>query len=124
MKKCAACDLTKTYLEKDGYAHWRSHDNDWYCNTCYCKYIRVQDKEKITTYNRRKIRFMDTFIYLNENPRKGICELCGYQGLTHMHHEKYNIDNPLAHTIELCASCHAKQGHKLKQIGRGLLLTF
>jgi len=62
------------------------------------------------TVNRsRRLQFKDSRIYLKENPRKGICELCGFKGLTHMHHINYHDDNPLRDTIELCPSCHRKE---------------
>ena len=47
-------------------------------------------------------------IFLTENPRKGICSECGEAGETHIHHDQYDSDNPLAHTRELCKSCHTK----------------
>jgi hypothetical protein len=45
---------------------------------------------------------------MKQSPRKGICKKCGRKGFTHIHHEKYDLIDPLAHTIELCPACHLK----------------
>lgn len=48
------------------------------------------------------------------NPRSNICSKCGKKypdeltRQTCMHHEQYDESDPLAHTIELCHSCHGK----------------
>jgi hypothetical protein len=56
------------------------------------------------------IRFKDKCIRLQQNPRIGVCNWC--RGVvpfdckrTAMHHEQYDENNPLAHTIELCVKC-------------------
>ena len=37
-----------------------------------------------------------------------------------MHHIKYHDDDPLKDTVELCVSCHNKEGFRLGQLkGRG-----
>lgn len=67
-----------------------------------------QRRDSKLTYERRAIRFGTKRVYLNDNPRTGICSECGYKGLTHMHHDEYHADNPLAQTRELCNHCHGK----------------
>jgi len=70
--------------------------------------------------NVRKIKFKNQSILLKENPRIGVCNYCrksignGDIERTHMHHEQYDSENPLAHTIELCASCHALETKRVK----------
>ncbi len=61
-----------------------------------------------------KIRFKGKRIQLDHNPRTGTCSNCGKTvesgeiKRTAMHHKKYDEANPLAHTVELCISCHTK----------------
>lgn len=47
-------------------------------------------------------------ILLSQNPRLGICTVCGKKGRTDMHHIEYHDDNPLRDTIELCGLCHRR----------------
>jgi len=69
----------------------------------------------------RRITFKGKRFMLKENPRTGICSNCnksvnnGEIKKTHMHHEKYDENNPLAHTIELCAGCHSKTHARLRK---------
>lgn len=47
-------------------------------------------------------------------------------GKTHLHHTKYDANNPLANTVELCISCHTtlhlNQGNRPKLSGPFLIL--
>jgi len=58
------------------------------------------------------IWFKGKRIGFDENPRSNVCSKCGkkypedLKQQTHIHHIKYDSKNPLAHTIELCGSCH------------------
>ena len=80
-------------------------------------YFKQKNKETHARWNKiyndrdnpRKIRFKDKRILLKENPRTGVCSLCRRQGLTNMHHLKYDEKDPLKYTIELCPSCHIKE---------------
>ena len=58
--------------------------------------------------HKMKIRFKDKRVNVGKNPRIGICSKCKKKGLTHMHHEKYDPNNPLKYTKELCPKCHTK----------------
>jgi hypothetical protein len=53
---------------------------------------------------------------MKKNPRKGMCQPCGKTGYTHLHHEQYDDNDILKHTIELCPGCHAKKSWRLGQI--------
>jgi len=61
----------------------------------------------------KRIKFKGKKVYLGYNPRKGICAKCrktvasGDIDSTHMHHLQYDENDPAAHTVELCPSCHA-----------------
>ena len=74
----------------------------------------VRNVEKIRQYKKRWIRFKDKRIQLEYNPRIGICSYChktiesGKIKRTNMHHFEYEEIDVLAHTIELCVSCHHK----------------
>ena len=74
------------------------------------KRYRENNREKINENNKRTNKFAFAYkgktVYVGHNPRKGICTQCGKQKKTVLHHEKYDDDNPLAHTVELCYQCH------------------
>ena len=56
--------------------------------------------------------------------RKGICENCGKSkakreiSVTNLHHKnnKYDLENPLWNTIEVCLECHEKLDPRLKAL--------
>lgn len=76
------------------------------------------------------MRFKDKVIFLPSNPRKGVCSWCGRKKgeffinnrnklryvKTAIHHIKYHDDNPLKDIVELCSSCHGKEGFRLGQL--------
>jgi len=121
---CAACDTTTTYINKKGQECWHLHDGHFLCHSCHATYVWNPITEKCRVY---KISYKRKDVVLNENPRKGKCEICNrrigdiyidYYGRirtvtkTHMHHIKYDDNNVLANTIELCISCHSKETWK------------
>lgn len=125
MRICNNCKSTKTYIGKEGKERWRLNEGKYYCQKCYGRLVGNKKyynpiKQKIfnAIHNPKRIRlnFKGKTIMLKENPRKGICERCGFIGYTHIHHIQYHDDDPLKDTIELCASCHAFETHRLKQI--------
>lgn len=63
-------------------------------------------------YSLKKIRFKNKNINVGVNPRIGVCNLCRAVvpfdcNTTHIHHEEYDENKPLANTIELCPKHHA-----------------
>ena len=102
---CFNCKSDKTHIEKDGYAHWRSNNNQWYCNNCYYR-LFVNQKH----HNSRRMKWTPSGkqIYLKENPRIGICKNCGEIRRTEIHHINYHEDDPLRDTMELCVPCHRR----------------
>ncbi len=87
-----------------------------------------QNHEKVLEYkktyrkkNPHTVRFKNDIIWIKgRNPRVGKCSLCDRTTksneikITHLHHIIYDVSNPLAHTIELCVSCHRKQHTKFR----------
>lgn len=69
---------------------------------------------KLSNFQKRKlglkkswVSFKGKTIQLDFEPREGKCSDCGIiDEHTHLHHEKYDESNPLAHTIEVCYKCH------------------
>ena len=61
----------------------------------------------IHEYHTRRISFQGKRLVLPFKPRTGKCSRCGKKGKTHLHHERYDPKKPVAHTVELCASCHS-----------------
>jgi len=123
---CVACDVVNS-------SNWHNHDGYWYCNTCYMKYVRNPAKlyqEYNKDYKSRRLLFRDTRLILDRNPRKGVCSRCGKKNgeifintkgresivQTHLHHTEYDPNDPLAHTVELCESCHLVESIRLGQV--------
>lgn len=125
------CNMHYTRLKRYGTLERTKHGINIGCkfNKCIsrhyglgcCKkhYFSIVNKR----YNKNRILFQGKSILLKNNPRKNVCSKCGNKGYTHMHHTKYDFNNILKHTKELCPSCHTKEGWKLGQIkGRPRLL--
>lgn len=74
--------------------------------------LRIVQHRQDSKRNTHKIIYKGKDIRLPYNPREGFCMNCGDSVLandinrTHLHHLKYDDERPLAHTIELCISCH------------------
>ena len=73
---------------------------------------RKRVKKALQNYRPYSFKYRDELFYLNFNPRKGFCSQCYRVGKTHLHHTKYDDDNPLDNTIELCDSCHGTITYK------------
>ena len=121
-RQCFICGSRKSYFHKaSNRIHW-SFNKDQYgkilhviCAKCNNRYIKNPINNPKYTHNR--IQFKDEQIHLKFNPRKGICQFCGIVGMTTaLHHRKYDRKNPLAHTTELCESCHMKESWRLGQL--------
>lgn len=74
---------------------------------------RTKYRETTKAYDSRRLRFGSTRIRLHRNPRIGVCNWCRAVKpfdckKTDMHHEQYDLSDPVRHTIELCNSCHDK----------------
>ena len=114
---CYACGSDKTYVCKNGTHTWLLNEPTdlMLCKTCYNEYI-YRPKQKARGDYHRFIHFKGKLLLLKSNPRKGICIECGKYGYTHLHHDEYDESNVLAHTRELCPSCHAKESWRLGQL--------
>jgi hypothetical protein len=77
-----------------------------------------------------QIGFKGQTVYLDEDPKRGVCNGCRYvvgtvhpvsgkvYDVTHMHHNTYHDDAPLKDTIEECPLCHGRirwEGYKPKK---------
>jgi hypothetical protein len=79
-------------------------------------------REHIQEYLTRRIKFRDRFVFADYPLRIGVCNWCRsilgeintqtnkLVKRTVLHHEKYNDNNPLENTIELCDQCHGLHG--------------
>jgi hypothetical protein len=76
------------------------------CKKCY-------DRIRHSAVDPLRITYKGRRIHLKFLPRKKKCSECGRRGKTHIHHDKYDDNNPLSNVRELCASCHAKVGWKM-----------
>jgi len=60
----------------------------------------------------RRLSYMSTDYYYDQDVRTGICFICKREGwaqkskTTILHHLKYENSDPLAWTIEICSRCH------------------
>jgi hypothetical protein len=120
---CAACDSTTTYVYHNGNEQWHTHDGYWLCHKCFEKYVHspvygpVRNEKWNPINGPRRQMYKYRQVVHKQIPRKGICERCGVTNKrTNLHHEEYDDNNPLAHTVELCASCHMKTSWELGQL--------
>ena len=112
-KYCSICSSSKTYISKYGYEQWRKINDRYVCTRCYFREM----------INPRSHKFKKKRLFLTSAPRKHVCKRCGNRigdfyinslGRTSMtrrtviHHERYNEQDVLAGSQELCASCHTK----------------
>lgn len=109
-RRCRICDKTTSDKNKFGCEKW--YESGTLCHTCRS---RTVDSPK---NNPRRSRVGGTQVYEVENPRSGVCAICGAKATTRqfdMHHAE-GYDPPLEGRVELCNSCHWKETWKLKQI--------
>jgi hypothetical protein len=113
---CDNCNATSTYTDKKNLEHWYYHKGKKYCNKCNNKLFNNPKWHPIT--HSKRIFFKVKQKQVKENPRKGVCELCHRIGYTHIHHTEYDEKDLLAHTVELCPSCHMTESWRLGQLNR------
>lgn len=133
---CAGCNAITSYKDKRGIEVWHWHDGHRLCESCFNIYVRnpVYHEKWNHITNTRQLLFKNKRILLKENPRKGVCQLCGkkngekytnYKGKdaivsTHIHHIRYDDIDPLKDTMELCNSCHLKETNRnRKNVDKG-----
>lgn len=119
IRTCSLCLSKKTYRKRKGnYPFWYKNPKDrrkWICHKCYCKQVTSPKWENLN--RKTMIYFKQKQIRLGYSPHKHICELCGKKRATNLHHLQYDEKEPLAYTVELCLSCHAKE-HDFQSKGR------
>ena len=98
----------------DYLARKKEKDKRW--RLSHLEYKRRKDREyfqnnreRIYQQFRKRILFQGRVIAVGRNPRSGICSIWCRIGRTDIHHTKYDPNNVLAHTMELCDGCHNKQ---------------
>lgn len=112
---CSLCGNKSTKLDGKTILGARPH---WYHNSegkllCRKCWRREHDSPKRLNFTPTNER-----IQLKSKPRIGICSRCeksverGEIKRTNLHHIQYNLNSPLAFTIELCPSCHMKEHWK------------
>jgi len=132
---CSRCGSDTTYIKSayDGrrsYPLWHFAGRDkcsFLCHNCYCKIV-IHPKWREFA-QRHKIRFGEKHIYLNFEPRKGVCSECGRSvakreiAVTNMHHECYLIIFPWFSTKELCVRCHNEKEKRDRRGADGRFLS-
>ena len=123
LRKCYVCGLEAQSIESlelFSIAKDCLYGRQNICKVClstrYAKGGKYYKKTKIyqNKIDKKRLFFDGKTLRLDKNPRTNICSKCGKKypeeliKQTHLHHIKYDKDNPLAYTIELCTSCHAK----------------
>jgi len=134
LRKCRICGV-EAHNEEELNAFMRGKNSlygrDNLCRECSNKLSRKGGKyfervklwrknnPEIIKAQRKKSRVNRVLILgkgvcFKENPRTNVCSICGrrypeeLKRQTSIHHYKYDPENLLAHTVELCTSCHAK----------------
>jgi len=73
-------------------------------------------------WNKRALTWNGEKIYFDQPIRTGDCYFCQKEGrpnrskTTLLHHVKYDNDDPLEWTIEVCISCHSRIDKRYKKI--------
>lgn len=122
---CSECGSDKTRwnqnkrIRRDGtvpppYPQW--YDNGkggWWCKRCHSRLVDDPkwNPSMSKIHNPRRLTYKGKVVRLEKPPRIGVCNWCRAVipfdcERTQMHHEQYDDDNPLAHTIEICPLCH------------------
>jgi len=151
LRECQCCHNNETYIDKKrNVPVWNKTETGYLCKKCGDKQYRNDNLEKSRLYHhnwriknqkrleregheyylknkekwpdKKRVLFKNKRIKLDKNPRKGICSKCGNSGKTNLHHKKYDGNDPLANTIELCVSCHKKE-HPLLRDEQGRFLS-
>jgi hypothetical protein len=132
---CYSCNSSTTQTSKKGYQYWYIIDeNTVICRKCYKSYYKQKQRpETVQRANarnnpisneRRRFRhqaYRGMHIAYLHDIRCGVCNWCrAIKGIdtsdTQLHHDenRYDDNNPLRFTLELCAECHGKEGHRLR----------
>ncbi len=84
----------------------------------------INDKNR-EYWKKRTQHWHKTKLFYDHEIKTGVCYFCDREGRaqgsksTALHHVKYNNDNPLEWTIEVCIKCHSKVDPlNLRQIQR------
>ena len=120
-RECYICGSKSSYFhKKTGKTHWATNVDilgnvlHVLCTRCNSRYFRNPISN--ARYSHNRMHFNKKDLHLQFNPRTGFCSNCGRVGKTHLHHDQYDEANPLAHTVELCMSCHMKETWRAKQL--------
>lgn len=124
---CLICGSNSTRAQY-GYPKWHSYKDGCICSRCYSK--TVTNPKRNPLRSKKMITYKGKLLVLDKELRKGKCECCGksigdvyidslYElntvKLTHLHHIKYNDNDVLEDTIELCLSCHMIETKRIKK---------
>lgn len=101
--------LENKEYHKEYYKKWKKANRDRLRE--YKKQYRVKNKEKISNDHKiwsqnHRLTFLDKRITVDFIERTFSCMCCRFQGSTNLHHIKYDLNDPLKYTVELCDSCH------------------
>ena len=91
---------------------------------------QLKPREKMPTINaknreywrKRTLTWHKTKLFFDHEIKTGVCYFCKKDGRaqksrsTALHHVKYNNDDPLEWTIEVCISCHSQIDSRNKKI--------
>lgn len=71
----------------------------------------TDNRERFREYNKtwrqnHQIYFLDKKISVDFIEKTFSCICCRFQGKTNFHHLKYDLNDPLKYTVELCDRCH------------------
>lgn len=131
-RTCKRCGKNKTVISnscswkkidgtviKYSCALWHKNDNGWLCHNCYYVLNGSAKQHWIKTNSRRnkfRLYFLGKRVVLGFEIRKHICDICGWIGKTHIHHEVYWPIMIWVGVRELCPKHHGKRGDELGQL--------
>jgi hypothetical protein len=129
MKQCYNCKSVTTYKSPSrGWEEWRfDKDKNRYCLKCYNRLIYIpshKEQRKIWAKKTRegqkgrRIYYRGKRFVVKTIVRTGLCAVCNDgigHSITHLHHELYDDNNFLKHTVELCPKHHREASIRLGQ---------
>ena len=98
-----------------------------YIKEYYRKHGRGDRRHEWETARGKRLKFKGKLVSFKYDIRCGVCNYCRAVvpfdcNYTNLHHDDYRYDenNPLRYTIELCQRCHNNEDYRLGRIRRGL----
>jgi hypothetical protein len=130
VRTCYACGGHNKKLKSDGYHvnwYYNKPTDLFLCTNCYNSLLRKDYRQpktrKFLISRNKRLTFKGKCIIFKKELRIGVCNWC--RGIveidrarTALHHDdgRYDPNDPLRYTIEICNECHGRETWDLGQM--------